>query len=101
MKTVIDCSAAFKWVVAEPDTDKAIRLRDDYRNSLVELIAPDLFPTEIANAILVAERGGRIPTGQGAVFLATVLNTLPTLYPALPNLLPAPMPLPPRLVRHG
>jgi hypothetical protein len=55
MKKVIDCSTAFKWVVAEPDTDKAIRLRDDYRNGLVELLAPDLFPTEIANALLVAD----------------------------------------------
>jgi predicted nucleic acid-binding protein len=88
MKTVIDCSAAFKWVVAEPDTDKAVRLRDDYRNGVLELIAPDLFPTEIANAILVAERGGRIPSGQGAQLLITVLNTFPVLHPALPDLMP-------------
>ena len=88
MKTVIDCSSAFKWVVAEADTDKAIRLRDDYRNGLLELLAPDLFPTEIANAILVAERGGRIPAGQGALLFVTVLNTLPILHSALPDLLP-------------
>jgi predicted nucleic acid-binding protein len=87
MKHVIDCSVAFKWVVAENDTDKAIRLRDDFRNAVLELLAPDLFPTEIANAILVAERNGRIAPGQGPQLLADVLNTLPILHPALPALL--------------
>ncbi len=88
MKKVIDCSTAFKWVVAEPDTDKAIRLRDEYLGALLELLAPDLFPTEIANALLVAERRARIPAGQGVALLVTVLNTLPTLHAALPDLLP-------------
>ena len=79
MKHVLDCSTAFKWVVAETDTPKAVRLRDDFRNGALELLAPDLFPTEIANALLVAERKGRIVTGDGAVFLADILRTLPVL----------------------
>jgi predicted nucleic acid-binding protein len=69
MKYVIDCSVAFKWAVAETDSDKAISLRDDYRNQVHELLAPDLFSSEIANALLVAERRGRIATGQGAALL--------------------------------
>jgi predicted nucleic acid-binding protein len=32
MKYVIDSSVAFKWVVTETDSDKAIRLREDFRN---------------------------------------------------------------------
>jgi predicted nucleic acid-binding protein len=86
MKYVIDCSTAFKWVVSETDTPKAIRLRDDFRNGVLELIAPDLFPTEIANALLVAEWKGRIGPGEGAIFLADVLKTLPVLYEAIPLL---------------
>ena len=86
MKYVIDCSTAFKWVVAEPHTPKAVRLRDDYLNSVVDLLAPDLFPTEIGNALLIAERRGRIGIGEGAIFFADVLKTLPTLYHAIPLL---------------
>jgi predicted nucleic acid-binding protein len=88
MRRVIDCSVAFKWVVAESDTPKAVCLRDDFRNAVVELLAPDLLPVEIANALLVAERGGRIALGQGPRLFGDILNTLPTLYPALPDLLP-------------
>jgi predicted nucleic acid-binding protein len=88
MKKVIDCSVAFKWAVVEPDSDKANRLRDDFRNGLVELIVPDLFPIEIANSLLVCERRGRIGAGHGKVLLADVLTTLPSLFPTLPALLP-------------
>ena len=62
-------------------------------------LAPDLFPTEIANAVLVAERRGRIPAGQGAQLLVTVLNTLPALHPALPDLLPRAYAIAPRMAR--
>ena len=56
MKRVLDSSTAFKWLVAEVDSDKAIRLRDDFRNGLVELIAPDIFPAEMASSLLTAQR---------------------------------------------
>jgi hypothetical protein len=49
MRYVLDTSVAFKWVVAEPDADKAIRLREDFRNGIHELLAPDIFPAEMAN----------------------------------------------------
>ena len=80
MKLVIDCSTAFKWVVAETDTPKALRLRDDFRNAALELLAPDLFLPEIANALLIAERKGRIGPGEGAVFFADGLRTLPVFH---------------------
>ncbi len=38
MRRVLDCSVAFKWVVAESDTAKAVRLRDDFRNGVLELL---------------------------------------------------------------
>ena len=46
MRRVLDSSVGFKWLVAEADTDKALRLRDDFCNGLVELLAPDVFPVE-------------------------------------------------------
>src|SRR4051794_31357084 len=86
MKYVIDTSVAFKWVVTEVDSDKAIRLRDDFNNALHDLLAPDLFPTEIANALAVAERGGRIKPGEGGTFFADVLKNSPLLQLAIPLL---------------
>jgi len=47
MKYVIDTSVAFKWVIAEADSDKAIRLRDDFCTAIHELLAPDLFPIHV------------------------------------------------------
>jgi predicted nucleic acid-binding protein len=86
MKHVIDCSTAFKWVVAETDTLKALQLRDKFRNAALDLLAPDLFPTEIGNALLVAERKGRIGSGEGAIFFADILKMLPILHAAIPLL---------------
>jgi predicted nucleic acid-binding protein len=88
MRYVIDASIGFKWHVAEPLSDKAQRLRDNFRNLVHELLAPDLFPSEVANAFLVAERRGRILPGQGLLFLADLFTTLPRLHPSLPDLLP-------------
>jgi hypothetical protein len=51
MKYVIDCSVGFKWFVVEPDRPKALRLRDDFTSGLCGLLAPDIFPTELGNAL--------------------------------------------------
>jgi hypothetical protein len=40
MKYVLDSNVAFKWRVPENDSDKANRLRDEFRNKRHELIAP-------------------------------------------------------------
>jgi hypothetical protein len=41
MRYVLDSSVALKWVLPEVDSAKAIRLRDEYRNGLHELLATD------------------------------------------------------------
>ncbi len=88
MMYVIDSSTAFKWVVAEVHSDKAIRLRNDYRSGVHELLAPDLFPIEISNSLVVAERRGRIQKGEATLFLHDVLTTAPVFHPGWPDLLP-------------
>ncbi len=88
MRRVIDCSVAFKWEVDEPFSDQARQLREDSRKGTLEMLAPDLFPIEVANALTVAERRGRILTGQSTILLADVLTTLPIIHPSLPDLLP-------------
>jgi predicted nucleic acid-binding protein len=89
MRRVIDSSVAFKWVVPENDTDKALLLRDDFRTGSAELLAPDVFPIEVAHGLTRAERQGRIAVSQAGLLLADVLSTLPILYPSLPLVLRA------------
>src|ERR1035438_3822854 len=92
MKYVIDCSVGFKWFVVEPDRPKAIRLRDDFISGLCKLLAPDIFPTEIGNPLLIAELGKRKPPvprikpGEAALLLAQALKLLPTIFDAVPLL---------------
>ena len=52
---VLDAGVAFKCVVQEADSDKALQLRADYRNAIHELIAPSFFPFELRNALTKAE----------------------------------------------
>jgi len=86
MKYVIDTSVAIKTVIAEPDSAKAIQLRDDYNNAVHDLIAPDLFPTEICNVLMMAERIGKIRSGEAAAFLSDFILDLPALIDAVPLL---------------
>ena len=87
MKYVLDSSVALKWVLPEADSVKAIRLRDEYKNGIHELLAPDIFTPEIANGLASAERQGRIKTGESAVLLLDVVRAAPALHPAAPLLL--------------
>jgi predicted nucleic acid-binding protein len=84
MKYVLDSSTAFKWAVAEIHTDKALRLRDDFVRALQELIAPDVFPIELAHSLTRAERQGRVTSSQAAILWRTVMQTSPVLIPSLP-----------------
>ena len=87
MKYVLDSSVAFKWVVPESDTPRAVQLRDEFRAAVHELIAPDVFPPELAHALTRAERQGRI--NDAVTRLIDVLTTSPILIPSLPLLLRA------------
>ena len=87
MRYVLDSSTAFKWYVIEPDSAKALKLRADARAGIHELIAPDIFPSEVANALLVAERRARIGSGDFVIHLADLLTDLPRLAAAA-SLLP-------------
>lgn len=86
MRYILDSSVGFKTLVAETDSSKAQQLCDDYRQGIQELLAPDVFPVEIAHSITRAERQARITPTQGALLLTDMLNRLPRIYPSLPLL---------------
>jgi predicted nucleic acid-binding protein len=79
MMYVIDASVAFKWVVPEADSDRAIQFRHDFTRRVHKLVAPEVFTVEVAHALTRAERQGRIPVGQASVLWADVMTTPPTL----------------------
>ena len=86
MKYVLDASVAVKCVLPEKDSPKAVRLLNDYRKALHELIAPDTFPVEVAHALTRAERQKIIQPPQGAKRFAALMRVRPVLQPYLPLL---------------
>src|SRR5262249_45152561 len=89
MKYVIDSSVMVKWVLAEPDSDKALQLRDDLRNGVHQLLSPDLFTVEASHALTRAERQLRIPVGHARTLFLDILTTPPHVVPFQPLLLRA------------
>ncbi|HEX4588910.1 MAG TPA: type II toxin-antitoxin system VapC family toxin [Gemmataceae bacterium] len=86
MKYVIDTSVDVKTYVQEPDSGTAVRLRDDYHHGLHELMAPDIFPTEMCNVLVILERSGKIKPGDAELFFGQFLSQLPPLVSAVPLL---------------
>lgn len=89
MRYILNSSVTLKWVLPEADSTKAIRLRDEYSHGVHELLAHDIFPSEIANALATAERQKRIGTGESAIFLNDMLRAAPVLHHSSPLLIPA------------
>lgn len=86
MKYVLDCSVALKTVLPEVDSGKAIRLLKEYRQAIHELLAPDIFPSEVANGLATAERQARIQSGEAGIFLADLLKNAPFMHSSTPLL---------------
>ncbi len=84
MKYILDSSVAVKWVIKEIFTDKALLLRDDFKNKIHELFSLDIFPIEVSHALTKAERQKRITQPQGGTFWLDVMKTCPFLSPSIP-----------------
>ena len=88
MRYVLDASVALKWVLTEPDSPKTLSVRADFRKQLHELLAPDVYPVEVAHALTRAERRGLIKPPQATRLLTDVLSTPMPLHayrPLLPR----------------
>src|SRR5262245_12721488 len=84
MNYVIDASSAFKWVVAETDSEKAKRIRTALLAGVHELLAPDIFPAKIANSLSMSQRRGRLTDFRPLLF--DVLSSCPQLHETPPLL---------------
>lgn len=79
MRYVLDSSTALKWVLAEPDSSNALKLRDEFSRAVYDLLAPEIFQFEIGHALTRAERQKRILVGQASLFWADIMSTPPHL----------------------
>ncbi len=86
MRYVLDSCVALKWVLPEADTPKAVRIRTEFVQGSHELIAPDVFPVEVAHALARAERKGILRPPAGARRLQNILTCAPALHSYLPLL---------------
>lgn len=84
MRYVLDSSVAFKWVVPEVDTTKALALRSDLVNGIHEFIAPEIYVQEVAHALTRGERQKRIAIGDARRFWTDTLLTPPDFFPSHP-----------------
>ena len=64
MKYDLDASVGIKWVIAKPDSRKATRLQEDWRNAIHELIAPESFIVECAYSLTKKQRQGLLPNAR-------------------------------------
>ena len=80
---VLDSCVAVKWVLPEVDSSLAIQFRDDYHNTVHELIAPEVFHIEIGHALTRAERQLRINPPDGWIGWRTIMSDCPKLLPSL------------------
>jgi len=86
MKYVIDTSVDIKTYVQEHDSGKAVRVRNEYHQGVHQIIAPDIFPTEMCNVLMILERAGKIKPGEANLFFRHFLSEIPPLFAAVPLL---------------
>lgn len=67
---VLDASAALAWCFRDEATEASRALLDQMIGA--EVYVPALFPLELANALTMAERRGKLTTAEGAQFVALV-----------------------------
>ncbi|HLH60179.1 MAG TPA: type II toxin-antitoxin system VapC family toxin [Ktedonobacteraceae bacterium] len=58
-KVVVDTSVVLKWILKEPDSDKALALLTHWSNEQVEMLAPALLAYEAANILYQDVRKGK------------------------------------------
>lgn len=86
MRYVLDSNVGAKWVLVEDLSDKADAFRAEVVAGVHELIAPDVYPIEVAHALTKAQRQARIAQHEIRLLLAEVLLTPPQFHPYLPLL---------------
>lgn len=80
MSIVVDSGVAIKWMITEPYTAEARRLRDDCLRQHIPMIAPMLLGYEVASVLRRKTRDGEITDAAAKLALADILRIV-TLLP--------------------
>lgn len=72
MNFVLDASVALSWGFEDEGGDYSVAVLDELRSS--EAVVASLWPLEMANGLVVAERRGRIDGAGSARFMELVLS---------------------------
>ena len=80
MSYVVDASVAVKWVVAEPETTKALAFLQHERPK--GLVAPDLLIAEVSNVVWKKARLGEIDRLQAIEAAYRIGLTMTRFYPS-------------------
>jgi predicted nucleic acid-binding protein len=80
---VLDCSVAMAWIFADEDDPYAASVRD--RLAADTAVVPSIWPLEVGNALVVAERHKRVSRAEALRFLE-LLRQLPIDVDATPTL---------------
>jgi predicted nucleic acid-binding protein len=84
---VLDSNVALKWELPEEGWEQARRVRHDFVTNAIGLMAPDIYPVEIAHVLSRAERQNLVLPPFACVALGRYLGLLPTLHRSV-DLLP-------------
>jgi predicted nucleic acid-binding protein len=80
---VLDCSVTMAWLFDDEDDLRAAAVRDSLDADMA--LVPAIWPLEVANALVVAERRQRVSRAEALRFLE-VLRQLPIDVGAVPSL---------------
>jgi predicted nucleic acid-binding protein len=82
---VVDCSVAAKWVLPEPDRDRAMRLLEAQQAAQIHLIAPDLLLAEFASLLAKRHRRKQLSGRQAALAYRLIEDCPVRLYDLRPR----------------
>lgn len=83
VKLVVDANIGWKTLVLEDNSEKALRLFDEFRKGLHELFAPDLYPIEVGNTLVNAARSGIVTAVELPAMYADLIGGLPIICPSI------------------
>ena len=83
MNLVVDASVAVKWLVVEPETEKAEALLEVCRLGKYDPVAPELLVAEVGSVLCTRVRQGTMTAGQAEFQFDRFKRIRPILKPLL------------------
>ena len=76
---VVDASVAVKWILPEQDHEQALMVQEQYQNEQLDILAPYLLVSEVANVLWKRQSRGDIGPDTARRCFQQFLDDCPTL----------------------